>query len=179
MRLAFIGAGGNNNGHMSRTSGLEGVEIVAICDVVAEKAKETAAKYGARAYTGYHELYDKEEVEAVFISIPPFAHEEQELIAIERGIPFFVEKPMTTSMDLARKVSEGVQQTGLVSAVGFQDRYLGLLDEARRNPSNPRSPFAPNPMLWVWLLTLSFLGAVASALWHWRRRFFSPPPNPA
>ena len=131
MRLAFIGAGGNNNGHMSRTSGLEGVEIVAICDVVEEKAKETAAKYGARAYTDYHELYDKEEVEAVFISIPPFAHEEQELMALERGIPFFVEKPMTTSMDLARKVSEGVQQTGLVSAVGFQDRYLDIADKMK------------------------------------------------
>ncbi|MDD5303311.1 MAG: hypothetical protein PHS14_09400 [Elusimicrobia bacterium] len=68
--------------------------------------------------------------------------------------------------------------------IAFWDRYLRLLEEARRNPNptdptHPRPPFGPNPMFWAWMLMLSFLGALASALWHWRRRSSSPPPNPA
>lgn len=131
MKLGFIGAGGNNSGHMNRTSALPGVDIAAVCDVVEGKAREAAARHEAKAYTNYHTMYAEEELDAVYIAIPPFAHDEQELEAVERGIPFFVEKPMTLSMDLARRVSRGVQEKNLVSAVGFQDRYLDIADKMK------------------------------------------------
>jgi len=116
---------------MSRTAQQDGVEIVAVSDVVEEVAKETAAKYGARAYTDHHDMYEREQLDAVYISIPPFAHDDQELLAVERDLPFFVEKPMTLSMDLAREISSGVQEKGLVTAVGFQDRYLDIAEKMK------------------------------------------------
>ncbi len=68
----------------------------------------------------------------------------------------------------------------LQDRIAFWDRYLRLLEEARRHPTDPtRPPYSPNPMFWVWMLMLSFLGALASALWHWLRRSSPPPPNPA
>ncbi|MCR4295003.1 MAG: hypothetical protein NUW21_05670, partial [Elusimicrobia bacterium] len=67
--------------------------------------------------------------------------------------------------------------------IAFWDRYLRLLEEARANPgdpANPRPPYGPNaPMFWAWIMALAFLGALASALWHWLRRSPTPPPNPA
>jgi hypothetical protein len=84
---------------------------------------------------------------------------------------------------LERRIGELVAEIkALEGRIAFWDRYLRLLDEARLNPNpnNPtRPPFGPNPMFWVWMLALSFFGALASALWHWLRRSSSPPPNPA
>ena len=72
----------------------------------------------------------------------------------------------------------------LKDRIAFWDRYLRLLEEARSNPNpndpnNPRPPYGPNPMFWAWMLALAFLGALASALWHWLRRSSPPPSAPA
>ncbi len=73
----------------------------------------------------------------------------------------------------------------LEGRIAFWDRYLRLLEEARANPSDPndpdhpRPPYGPNPMFWAWMLALAFLGALASALWHWLRRSSPPPSAPA
>ncbi len=73
----------------------------------------------------------------------------------------------------------------LKNRIAFWDRYLRLLEEARANPggpndpADPRPPYGPNPMFWAWMLALAFLGALASALWHWLRRTPAPPPAPA
>ena len=62
------------------------------CDVVEEKALAAASEYGGRAYGHYEALYDSETLDAVYICLPPFAHAQPELAAIERGLPIFVEK---------------------------------------------------------------------------------------
>ena len=33
VKIGFIGCGGNANGHMNQLSGIEGANIVAVCDV--------------------------------------------------------------------------------------------------------------------------------------------------
>jgi hypothetical protein len=92
-------------------------------------------------------------------------------------------------MELEKRIKAlQAEITGLENRIAFWDRYLRLLEEARRHPgnptdptdpANPRAPFGMNGMFWLWLLALGFLGSIASALWHWRRRSSSPPPNPA
>ena len=84
-------------------------------------------------------------------------------------------------LELERRIATlQAEIKGLQDRIAFWDRYLRLLEEARRHPTDPtRPPYAPNPMFWVWMLILSFLGALASALWHWLRRSSPPPPNPA
>ncbi len=62
----------------------------------------------------------------------------------------------------------------LEGRIEFWNRYLRLLEEARRHPGGPTDPtdpqyprpWSPNPMFWVWLMALAFFGAIASALWH-------------
>ena len=55
-----------------------------------------------------------------------------ELIAIEKGIHLFVQKPMTLDMKYAKKVLAGIKKKKLVSAVGLQCRYAETLDIAKR-----------------------------------------------
>jgi predicted dehydrogenase len=124
LKVGFVGAGGNARGHMQRVSAVEGVDITAICDVDAERANTAAGEYGAKAYTDYMELLNNEELDALYVSIPPFAHADVELQAAGRGLHLFVEKPVELSMDAALKVCEAIDDAGVVSCVGYQLRYL-------------------------------------------------------
>lgn len=130
-RVAFIGAGGIAQAHLGNLARMEDVAVTAVADVDEERARKAAAPFGARVFADHRALYDAGGFDAVYICIPPFAHTDQELIAAELGIPFFVEKPHALSMELARRVEAAVAAKSLVTAVGFQDRYLDIMGEMR------------------------------------------------
>ena len=58
----------------------------------------------------------------------PPAHSDTETRAIDKGIPFLVEKPMTLDLNQADEIARRVKETNLITAVGFQDRYLDLME---------------------------------------------------
>ena len=74
VRLGFIGTGGNMNRHLREITQIGGTKFVAFCDIVIEKAERAVEQYGGKAYADYNEMLAKEELDAVYISIPPFAH---------------------------------------------------------------------------------------------------------
>ena len=131
VRLGFIGTGGNANRHMRDLKTIGGTELVAFCDVVLEKAEEAAQKYNGKAYQDYGEMLDEEKLDAVYISIPPFAHGGPERAVIKAGLPMFVEKPVHMNARDARQIAKMVEEAGLITAAGYQERYLNIIDRAR------------------------------------------------
>jgi len=132
MKIGFVGTGGIANYHLEHLMKIKEAEIVALCDVVEERAKETAKKCKGAFYTDYRKMLDKEKLDALYICIPPFAHQGQELLAAEKGIPFFVEKPIALSLDYAKKVEEKVAKNNLITSVGYQDRYQDIIDYVKK-----------------------------------------------
>lgn len=133
VRLGLIGCGGRSKAHINGMKQLDYVEFVSVADPIEENAKEKAEMTGAtKIYKDHRELLDhaKEDgINALVICVDPTAHaEDMELRAIEMGLPFLVEKPMTNDLDLAERISAKVEEKGLITAVGFQDRYLELID---------------------------------------------------
>ncbi len=96
-RLGFIGAGGIAERHTKVLLEFPDVSIAAFADPSLERAQELAALAGAKAYADYRQMLDREQLDALYICVPPFAHGEIEQAAIERGLPFFVEKPLEVS----------------------------------------------------------------------------------
>jgi len=47
VKIGFIGVGGIAGSHLDRLSRMEEARVVALCDVVKEKAEESAKKYQA------------------------------------------------------------------------------------------------------------------------------------
>ncbi len=131
MKIGFVGTGGIANYHLEHLMEIKEAEIVALCDVVEEKAKEAAKKYGGKFYADHRKMLDKEKLDALYICIPPFAHQDQELLAAEKGIPFFVEKPIGLSLDYAKKVEESIAKNNLVTSVGYQDRYQDIIEKIK------------------------------------------------
>lgn len=73
----------------------------------------------------------RDDLNAVYISVPVFAHGDMELDVIDRGLPFFVEKPVALDMKTAYRVQEAVRRSGVGVCVGYQRRYMPMTDKAR------------------------------------------------
>ena len=132
VKIGFIGCGGNANGHMNRLADIEGARVVAVCDVQTERVQSAAEKHSADAYTAHQKLLERDDLDAVYLSLPVFAHGEPELEVIHRGLPFFVEKPVAINMDIALEIAEELMGTGLITCVGYQLRYLGSTQITRQ-----------------------------------------------
>ena len=132
IKVGFVGAGGRAGSHMSVLHGIEDVEITAICDVVEATAKRVAGEYGATAYTSHGDMLDKEDLDAMYVSVPTFAHFDAETIAAEKGIHLFVEKPVAPTMEKALEILEATRKAGVLTCVGYQVRYLGYVQQAKQ-----------------------------------------------
>jgi len=132
VKVGFLGCGGIAHAHMERLARMEDVEIVAFCDVVKERAEESAKKYGGRAYTDHHEMLDKEKLDALYVALPPVAHTDGEIIAAERKIHIFVEKPIALTLEKAKEINEAIKKAGVISSVGYHFRYMDTVEEAKK-----------------------------------------------
>ncbi len=121
--VAFIGCGGIARNHMRQLSNIDGVKFVAFCDVAEGKAKEVAALYGGKAYARHREMLDGEKIDALYVCLPPHAHTDQEVLAAEKGIALFVEKPVARTAEKADEVSDAISRSGVVNSVGYNWRY--------------------------------------------------------
>lgn len=133
LRVAFVGAGGIAARHLQALKVIGEVEIAAVSSHSPEKAKILAEKCDptTKVYENYSALLANEELDALYICVPPFAHDEIELAAVERGVPFFVEKPLSADAETAETIYSAVQAKGLVTAVGYQWRYLNTVELAQ------------------------------------------------
>ena len=63
LKVAVIGCGSiARNRHLPEYENNNAVEIVAVCDIVEERAVEMASEYNAKSYTSYEELLENEQV---------------------------------------------------------------------------------------------------------------------
>ena len=132
LRLGLIGCGGRAGAHMNSFLQMDDVAVVAVADPREDRRNAAAAKFGCtRIYTDHRDLYAHENrstLDAVVIAIEPTAHIGVEETAIDLGLPFIVEKPMAMDIRQAEAIARRVEETGLITPVGFQDRYLDLID---------------------------------------------------
>ncbi len=100
--------------HLSQDDARQKMDLVACCDVVAERAKETAAVFGWQQwYADYDEMLAKADVEAVLIATPIPFHYEQAVKALNAGKHVYVQKTMTTTLAEANEVVDLARRKGL------------------------------------------------------------------
>ncbi len=129
------------NRHLRELTEIGGSQFVAFCDIVIEKAERAVTQYGGKAYTDYNEMFAREELDAVYISIPPFAHGAPERAAIAAGLPMFVEKPVHMDAAEAKDIAAEVEEKSIITACGYQERYLDIIDKAQELLADRRVGF--------------------------------------
>jgi predicted dehydrogenase len=125
IRVGFVGTGGITRRHFGALDKLrDQAEVVAVCDVVEERAQAAAAPFGAKAYLSSYEMLSREKLDALYVCLPPDAHVDQELAAAAKGIHLFVEKPLPLDIKKAEAISRAAEANGIVATVGYQWRHF-------------------------------------------------------
>jgi len=131
VRVGFIGTGRIAKRHMEKLTNIKDAELVCICDISKEEVQKTAKKYKAKFYIEYREMLEKEDLDALYICIPPFTHNDQEVIAANKRINLFIEKPLTLDINKACQINKVIQEKGIISSVGYVYRYSDIVNKVR------------------------------------------------
>jgi predicted dehydrogenase len=105
---------------------IDGVEIVAFCDLVPERAVESSKAFGtpnAKVYTDYHELLKDPEIDVVHVCTPNDSHAEITIAALVAGKHVNCEKPMAKKAADAKKMLDAAHRTGKKLTIGYQSRF--------------------------------------------------------
>jgi len=130
VRIGFVGTGGVARGHLNRLKEIEEAEIVALCDAVEERAQGAVEEFGGKAYVDFRRMIDAVEMDGLYVCVPPFAHEDAEILAAQKGIHLFVEKPVVMDLEKGLEILAAVERAGVMSSVGYQMRHLPAVQAA-------------------------------------------------
>jgi len=125
LRHAGIGVGGMGGADLDHIASHPEVDVVALCDVDAERLKAAADKYPkARTYADWRELLETEkgQIDSVHVSTPDHMHAAIELAALRAGLHVYGQKPLTRTIEEARAVAAAARAAGAVTQMGIQNR---------------------------------------------------------
>ena len=111
---------------------LDSVTIIAACDSNVQAAEETAERFNIpQVYQSSHEMLDAVEFNVLYSIVPAYVRTDVEVIAAEKGIHIFSEKPQAITMQVANRIDEAIRKAGVISTVGFRERYRPIFQKAR------------------------------------------------
>lgn len=132
LNAAVIGCGSWGRNHARVYSELPNVNLVAVADTAPAAANEVAEKYRAKPYTESAKLLEDPDIQLVSICTPTVTHARLALQAIEHGKHVLVEKPMTNTVEEAKKLIKASKKRGVTLTVGFVERFNPAVQEAYR-----------------------------------------------
>jgi predicted dehydrogenase len=125
IRIGFVGAGKQAQcAHMRNYTGLENCTLTGVADPDLELAEKVAARYGIeKAYSSHTEMFQKAELDAVIVVLPPLPFAEKILLElIEAGVHVFTEKPLAYSVAAGQRLTAAAKKSDKLFAVGYHRR---------------------------------------------------------
>ena len=150
VRVGMIGAGRMANVHANCMADIPEARIVAVADILPERAQALSERTGATAYTDYRKMLDREQLDAVYVATPTGLHAEHAIAAAERQLPFFVEKPLALKMSDGWNVQRAAERNGVMSFVGYQWRYTEAVARAKEILGD--RPLSVTACEWLWTI---------------------------
>ncbi len=126
LKVAVLGCGSiAQHCHLPGYARNRYADIVAVADPVKARLREVKKQFPiGRTYTDWKKLLDAEELDAVSICTPNYLHARMALAALRRRLHVLCEKPMTITVEDARKVRQAAKRAKRVFMVGFTHRFL-------------------------------------------------------
>ncbi|MFN0119017.1 MAG: Gfo/Idh/MocA family protein [Blastocatellia bacterium] len=136
LRIGIIGCGGLAQGAhipaLLRMKDTDNVEIAAVCDVYQKRLEQAGATTGAKQIKDYRALLDLKDIDYVAVVTPEHWHARMTMDAALAGKHVYCEKPMTWSIEEAKKVVATIKKTGVKMQVGVQGMSDDSYETAQR-----------------------------------------------
>ena len=133
IKLGFIGLGRQAMFLLNGFIQLEGVKVLAGCDVYGVKHTrferrvnafytEAGKKIKIQTYEKYQDLLARKDIDAVVIAVPDHSHAMVAIAACKAGKDVYLEKPLTFTILEGQELKKVVRENGRILAVGSQQR---------------------------------------------------------
>ena len=122
LRSAVVGLKGMGQQHLKALAENPRADLVAVCDLDRDSAREAAAAYGARAHIDYRDLLASADLDAIVFATPHHLHAPMALDALQAGVHTFLEKPIANRVSDADRMVALAESKELVLAVGHNYR---------------------------------------------------------
>lgn len=134
LRFGVVGCGRVSGNHLAAlASGKIPGELVAVCDIVEEKAKAKSEAHKVPYYTDYHEMVKRHpEMDVVDIMTPTGYHADHVVDLARHGKHIIVEKPMALSVVDCDRMIKACDDAGCRLFVVKQNRFNRAVQAARK-----------------------------------------------
>jgi predicted dehydrogenase len=124
IQLALIGAGGMGTIDVNTAISIEGVKLLAACDLYDGRLTKAQEEWGEEdpiiTTRDYREILARDDVDAVIVAVPDHWHKKISIDAMRAGKAVYVEKPMVHNLDDGPELIRVQNETGQTLEVGSQ-----------------------------------------------------------
>lgn len=136
INVGIVGVGSHCYRNVLPTMNFLPVRIKAVCDINADLAKVTAEQYGCHYYQNAKDMYEKEDIQAVFICVGPQFHPGLVIEALDAGKHVWVEKPIATR---AYEVEEMIaHRKDRIIVVGLKKSFMPATQKVVEIVNSPK-----------------------------------------
>jgi len=122
MNFAIIGCGNIGKRHAEQIQAVG--KLVAVCDIVQEKAEDLGKKYNAAAFNSIDELLAvTKDLDVVCICTPNGLHALHSIMSLRVGYHVLCEKPMAIRAEDCRSMIEEAEKAGKLLFIVKQNRF--------------------------------------------------------
>jgi predicted dehydrogenase len=136
LRVGIVGFGFMGRTHHKCWKGVEGAEVVTICDVNPNIVEDTQKAVGnisdaqhevdfgsLKVYSDFNRMLSKEKLDAISITLPTYLHADHSIKALLAGINVLCEKPMALNIADCERMISSAKQSGKILQIGHCVRF--------------------------------------------------------
>jgi len=131
INIGLIGLGGVSQVHLAAYQSVKTARITAGVDIIKERVAMMAEYWNFAGYMDYHDMFNKETIDAVVVCVPCRYHREVVETIAEYGKPILIEKPLAGTVADAKAMIETCKQQNVPLMYGASYRFLPATMKAK------------------------------------------------
>lgn len=137
LNVGVIGLGFMGRNHLRVYAEMDGVRVVAACDIDEGVLRQALGGRTVRPYRDYRQMLKAERLDAVSVAVPTRQHREVALAAMAAGLHVLVEKPIASTAAEGMEIEAAARRAGVKAMVGHVERFNPAVGELKRRLAEP------------------------------------------
>lgn len=135
-RVGVIGMGPIGNLHATIYQEMENAELVAVCDILKQRADDGSKRYGVQGFYSVKEMIANSELDMVSVATGGEEyggdHYEPTMEAINAGLHVLGEKPISNEIDKGQEMVDAAEKQGVCYGIDLNHRFTPAATLAKR-----------------------------------------------